>query len=119
VFLVVRKPDLGVAVLAEEAARLDHGLDDDRVELAGGDADALAAQHADRHRVAIGTEVAIEAVRLADVERDGTQKVDERAVVERIGYRRLLRLTVLDEDSALGEELEVALDVARPLVLVL
>ena len=68
-----------------------------------GDADALASQHLDRHRVAIGAEVAVEGVRLADGERDGAQEVEERAVVERVAHARLLRLVVLGEDGALGK----------------
>ena len=38
----------------------------------------------------VGDEVALEAVRLSDLERDGAHEVEERAVVERIRHARLL-----------------------------
>src|SRR5512133_1028917 len=63
--VVVRKPDLGVAVLREDSSRLDHGLDHERVELPRRHADALAAEHTDRDGIAVGAEVALEGVRLA------------------------------------------------------
>src|SRR6185369_12776689 len=111
--------DLGVSVLGEDPLRLDDRLDDDRVGLARGHANALASQHLDRHRVAIGAEVPIEGVRLADGERDGAQEVEERAVVERVADAWLLRLAVLAEDGALREDLEVTLDVSAALVEIL
>src|SRR4029077_9395353 len=49
---VVGKPDLGFPAVREDPAGLDDRLDHDRVELAGGDRDALAAEDLDRDRVA-------------------------------------------------------------------
>ena len=60
---------------------------DDRVEGARGHAYALAAQHADRHGIAVGLEVAVELVRPADLERYGPDEEQERPVVERVGDR--------------------------------
>ena len=118
--LVVRKPDLGVAVLGEDARRLDDRLDDDRVELAGGHADALLAQHLDGDRVAVGPEVAVEGVGLPDGERDGADEVQERAVVERVLHARLPVSSPFSWNTrALGKDLEGALHVAAPLVEVL
>ena len=72
----------------EQALRFDAWLEHDRVELAGGHFDVLAAVDLDDDRIAIGVIVAVERVRLADDERNRAHEVDERPLVERLGDAR-------------------------------
>src|SRR6185503_19052268 len=113
---VVRKPDLGASTLGEDALRLDDRLDHDRVELTGGDTNALAPEHANDNRVAIGTEVTIELVRRAHLERDRADKIEERAIVERFGHGWCFFLARFQEHAAFGHDLEAALALTSPLV---
>src|SRR4051794_3078518 len=61
---VVSDPDLGFAVLAEEALRLDDRLHHHGIELTSIRFQMLLPQHLDLHRIAIRAEIAIELVRL-------------------------------------------------------
>jgi hypothetical protein len=119
--VVVGDPHLGPAALGEDPVRLDRGLDDHGVEGAGGHGHALATQHAQRHRIAIGLEVLLEAVGLPDRQRHGADVVQERAVVERRPGRRKLALVVAQivVGAAFGEDLVARRALVGPLVLVL
>src|SRR5207244_11170264 len=61
---------------------------DDRIPLSPGGPHLLSLEHLDDHRIALGTEVAVELVALADLERNRANPVQEGRVVERIGDRR-------------------------------
>src|SRR5688500_7317515 len=116
---IIGEPDLGLAAFREDAFRLDGRLDDDGLEGTSGNGDLLAAQYANLHRVPIRPEIPVELVRLPDLEGHRPDEIQERAVVEGVGDRRLLVLPVLYKSLLVGEDLEVALAVTPTLVQVL
>src|SRR5579883_1318765 len=113
---IVREPDLRLAMLREDATRLDDRLHDDGVERARRHLDPLPAQDADRDRVRLRVEVLVERVRVPDVERERAHEIQERAVVERVRHRRLRRLPIQHEIRAVGVDLVVALADLSPFV---
>src|SRR5437762_3039885 len=87
--LLVGEPHPGVGLLGEDTAAVrDARTDHDRVPLPARDAHAVALQYLDDDRIALGPEVALVLVALADLERHGADPVEERGIVERLGDRR-------------------------------
>src|SRR5882724_2664280 len=82
--LVVRKPHLSVSILGKDSLGLDHRLNDDCIEGSGWDLYAFPTNDFDTNRIAIRTEVAVEVISLTDLERNRTQKIQERSVIERL-----------------------------------
>src|SRR4051794_7992496 len=74
---VVAEPDFRASAFAEDARRLDHGPNDDRVEAAGGYADGLLSYDDEAHGILVGAEVAGQLISLPHLERNASQKKEE------------------------------------------
>src|SRR2546423_72067 len=114
VSLVIGEPHLCLAILGKNPLRLDHRLQHDRIEGTCGNLDAFPAQNLDAHRIPVRPEVPIEVIGLADLERNCSDEIEERPVIERLTHRffflsRLLRR--LHEDRPLRINLEPALGI--------
>src|SRR5207253_2197693 len=73
--LLVGEPHPGVGLLGEDTAAVrDARTDHDRVPLPARDAHAVALQYLDDDRIALGPEVALVLVALADLERHGADR---------------------------------------------
>ncbi len=112
--VVVTEVDLRFAALRKEAVGLDDRLDHDGLEFARRHLDLLLAQHLHHHGVALVLEVAVERVRLADLERQRAHEVEEGDVVERL--RRRERAAVAVVDAAPDARVRMEIQDAVPLV---
>src|ERR1700674_5657264 len=109
-------------ILGKDSFGLDDGLEHDSVESSGGNLDPLPAQNGYSNRIPIRPKITVEGISLADDERNGTEEVQERSVIERLTdrlllFRRLLRS--LNEDRPLRIDLESPLDLFPALLEVL
>src|SRR2546428_152207 len=85
---VVGEPHARVGLFGKDAAAVgDAVAHHDRVPLSPGRAHALATEHFDDHRIALGAEVTVVLIALSLLERHGADPVEERGVVQRIGDR--------------------------------
>jgi hypothetical protein len=100
----------------KNSCRGDLRLDDDRVELSGGNANVIPPHDPDRDRIAFRLEVPIEPIDAPAVQRERAHEVDERDVVERIGDGRSRRLPVIRVRRTAGIDDEVAIRRATPLL---
>src|SRR5947209_714822 len=82
---IIAEPHLGLAMLGEDAVRLDRRTYNDRGIVAGAHLHRLLAQSRQDHGIAVGSEVAVVTARLTDANAGGAHRVDERAIVERLG----------------------------------
>src|SRR3954466_13433506 len=84
VSIVVGEPDLGLAAFGENALGLDDRLDDDGVELPGGDLNVFAPEHPDPDRVSVEQEVVVEARVESDAQANLPDEVEDRRLIDRM-----------------------------------
>src|SRR5262249_16336145 len=113
--LVVGEPDLGASTLGKNAVGLDDRLNDDGVVFSRRHAYVFASKDANRHRVSLGTKIAIELVGLANLGRHRADEVEKGAVVQRFGDGWRLGVFPLGEHAALGKDLESTFALAAAL----
>src|SRR6185437_4377786 len=104
---IVAQPDLGLTALGKQSLRLDHRLNDDGVERTRRHGDFLLPQHFHDDGIALGAEVAIERVRLANLERYRAHEIEKRAVIQWIGDAGHYWVPVLLHLGPLGPDVVV------------
>src|SRR5213593_1666782 len=116
---IVRQPNQRLRFFGEDPAALGNlGADDEGAPLLARDADFLTLQDFDDDRIAVRAEIARVLVPLADFQRDGTNPVEERGVIERLEHRGKRGVTPdFPVEAGIGENLVAALAMLVALIL--